>query len=50
MDGVVGMVVLANYQKTKHRLAAQGLPPGASAVVVSLRVRATCSSLSLVSD
>jgi len=38
MDGVVGMVVLENYQKSKHRLAAWGLPPGASAVVVLLRV------------
>jgi len=27
MDGVVGMVILANYQKSKHRLAARGLPP-----------------------
>ncbi|QCE10069.1 hypothetical protein DEO72_LG10g1295 [Vigna unguiculata] len=33
MDGVVGMVILTNYQKSKHRLAARGLPPGANAVV-----------------
>jgi len=38
MDGVVGMVILTNYQKSKHRLAARGLPPGANAVVVLLRV------------
>jgi len=37
LDGVAGAEFLENYQEYKHRLAARGLPPGASAVAVMLR-------------
>jgi len=37
LDGVVGAEILENYQEYKQRLAARGLPPGASAVAVLLR-------------
>jgi len=37
LDGVAGVEILENCQKYKHRLAARGLPPGASVVAVLLR-------------
>jgi len=36
LDGVAGMAILENCQKSKHRLAAWGFPPGANAVTVDL--------------